>query len=340
MQDSISPGVNAETAFSHYAGKVQQVKAEIAKVVIGQEEMVQLMLLALLAKGHILLEGVPGLAKSLAVETFATVIGGDFRRFQFTPDKMPSDVTGTMVYNDKEKKFEFYFGPVFCNIFLADEINRASPKVQSALLQAMQEKEVTIERMRYDIPKPFMVLATQNPIEQIGTYPLAESQVDRFMVKYDVGYLNRNEELELIQRKNSNFDQMRSEVKNLLNLQEILDLQQLIHDQVRVSGKVMDYILNICVATRPSQTYASQNRSLGIHRYIRLGASPRATESLLALSKAFAFYQHRDYVSFDDVATCAVHVLRHRILLNGIALSEQISPDILVDEILKTISPY
>jgi len=188
MQDSIAAGGATTELFDRYADKIQQIKAEIAKVVIGQEEMISMMIYTLLSKGHILLEGVPGLAKSLAVETFARVIGGNFKRFQFTPDKMPSDVTGTMVWNEKEKKFEFYFGPIFCNIFLADEINRASPKVQSALLQAMQEKEVTVECMHYDIPHPFMVLATENPIEQIGTYPLAEAQVDRFMVKYDVGY--------------------------------------------------------------------------------------------------------------------------------------------------------
>jgi MoxR-like ATPase len=283
---------------------------------------------------------VPGLAKSLAVETFARVIGGNFKRFQFTPDKMPSDITGTMVWNEKDKKFDFYFGPIFCNIFLADEINRASPKVQSALLQAMQEKEVTIECMRYDIPHPFMVLATQNPIEQIGTYPLAESQVDRFMVKYDVDYPHRDEEFELILRKNTNFDQLKADIKTILTLEDISAIQQLIHDQVRVSQKVMGYILNICIATRPRETYAEQNLDADIHQYIRLGASPRASESLLALAKSFAFSQHRNFVNFDDVASCAGHVLRHRILLNSTALSQQISSDTLIQEILKTVDPY
>ena len=329
-----------ETQFSEYAHKIEQVKAEIAKVVIGQEEMIQLMIYSFLSKGHILLEGVPGLAKSLAVETFAKVIGGDFKRFQFTPDKMPSDVTGTMVYNDKDKNFVFYFGPIFCNIFLADEINRASPKVQSALLQAMQEKEVAVECNRYEIPNPFMVLATQNPIEQIGTYPLAESQVDRFMVKFDVGYPDKNEERELIRRKNSNFEQLKADVKTILTQQDVLGLQQIIHDKVRVSQKIMDYILNICIATRPQETYKSQNLKTDIHKYIRLGASPRASEFLLALSKTFAFCQQRDFVNFDDVATCAAHVLRHRILLNSLALSQQISSDMLVEEIIKIINPY
>ena len=340
MQDSMASDATNKELFDQYAHKIQQIKAEIAKVVIGQEEMISLMIYTLLSRGHILLEGVPGLAKSLAVETFAKVIAGNFKRFQFTPDKMPSDITGTMVWNEKDRKFEFYFGPIFCNIFLADEINRASPKVQSALLQAMQEKEVTIECMRYDIPHPFMVLATQNPIEQIGTYPLAESQVDRFMVKHDVGYPKKDEEFELILRKNTNFDQLKADIKTVLTLDDITAIQQLIHDQVRVSQKVMSYILNICIATRPRETYAEQNLDADIHQYIRLGASPRSSESLLALAKAYAFSQHRDFVNFDDVARCAGHVLRHRILLNSTALSQQISADMLVQEILRMIEPY
>lgn len=340
MNDGTADCGATSEVFARYSQKIQQTKAEIAKVVIGQEEMINLMIHTLLSRGHILLEGVPGLAKSLAVETFAKVIGGDFKRFQFTPDKMPSDITGTMVWNEKDRKFEFYFGPIFCNIFLADEINRASPKVQSALLQAMQEKEVTVECMHYDIPHPFMVLATQNPIEQIGTYPLAEAQVDRFMVKYDVGYPQKDEEFELIRRKNTNFDQLKAETKPVLSLDDITTIQKIIHDQVRVSRSVMNYILNICIATRPRDTYAGQNMSADIHQYIRLGSSPRASESLLALAKAFAFGQHRDFVNFDDVTTCAVQVLRHRILLNSSALSQQISADMLVQEILRVVKPY
>ena len=340
MRENRENNTGSRELFERYAATVQRIKEEIGKVVIGQEEMIGLMIHTLLSKGHILLEGVPGLAKSLAVETFAKVIGGDFKRFQFTPDKMPSDITGTMVWNEKAEKFEFYFGPIFCNIFLADEINRASPKVQSALLQAMQEKEVTVECMRYDIPRPFMVLATQNPIEQVGTYPLAEAQVDRFMVKYDVGYPKKDEEFELIRRKNANFDQAKTDVRTVLTLDDITAIQRLIHDQVRVSQSVMGYILNLCLATRPKDTYASQELEADIHQYIRLGASPRASESLLALSKAHAFGDGRDYVNFDDVAACARHVLRHRILLNSIALSRQVTADMLVSEILKMVPPY
>ena len=340
MQEPIADGASTAELFEQYADMVQRIKAEIAKVVIGQEEMISLMIHALLSKGHILLEGVPGLAKSLAVETFAKVIGGNFKRFQFTPDKMPSDITGTMVWNEKDDEFEFHAGPIFCNIFLADEINRASPKVQSALLQAMQEKEVTVECMHYDIPRPFMVLATENPIEQIGTYPLAEAQVDRFMVKYDVGYMQKDEEFELIQRKNSNFDQLKSDIHTVLTLDDILAVQQLIHDRIRVSQKVMRYILNICTATRPRDTYAPQEFEADIHQYIRLGASPRASESLLGLAKVYAFGRQRDFVTFDDVVICARHVLRHRILLNSTALSQQVSADTIVQEILKMVRPY
>ncbi len=328
-----------EAMTSHAAG-IRAIQAEIGKVVVGQEEMIRLMIYTLLSKGHILLEGVPGLAKSLAVETFARVIGGRFHRFQFTPDKMPSDITGTMVWNEREKRFEYFAGPIFCNIFLADEINRASPKVQSALLQAMQEKEVTVETERRRLPEVFMVLATENPIEQIGTYPLAESQVDRFMVKYDVGYPDREEETELIRRKHTNFEERKAGVAQVLSLEEIAGIQRFIHRRVRVSSLVMDYLVEICLATRPPGPGDGDRRRLEVHEYIRLGASPRGTESLLALSKARAFGEGRDFVAFEDVNACAVHVLRHRILLNSLAVSRNVTPEMIVGEILRTVSPY
>lgn len=316
------------------------MKAEIGKAVIGQEEMIDLMIYTLLARGHILLEGFPGLAKSLAVETFARVIGGDFKRFQFTPDKMPSDITGTTVYNEKQKQFDYHYGPIFCNIFLADEINRASPKVQSALLQAMQEKKIDVERTRYDLPNPFIVLATQNPIEQIGTYPLAEAQVDRFMVKYEVAYPQREEEHELIVRKHSNFEEMKADVQTVITPEDVLALQQQIHDSVRATQTVMNYMINICIATRPPETYNGHSRNADIYQYIRLGVSPRATEFLLALSKAYAFCQGRNFVNFEDVNQCAAHVLRHRILLNSQAVAQKITADMIVNEIFKLLRPY
>lgn len=322
------------------AEKIQAIKAEVGKVVVGQEEMIRLMIYTLLSKGHILLEGVPGLAKSMAVETFARVIGGDFNRFQFTPDKMPSDVTGTLVWSERDKEFEFFLGPIFCNIFLADEINRASPKVQSALLQAMQEQEVTLERERRKLPKVFMVLATENPIEQIGTYPLAESQVDRFMVKYNVGYPNRDEETELLRRKNTNFEDLKESVQQRISEEDILKVRKSIHEQVKVSRTIMEYIINVCLATRPPADEKAGNPWRELHQYIRLGASPRGTESLLALSKSHAFSQGRDFVGFEDVNACAPHVLRHRILMNSQAISRNVTSEMIVGEILRTISPY
>ena len=329
-----------ENLIELHAEKIRAIKAEVAKVVVGQEEMIHLMIYTLFSKGHILLEGVPGLAKSLAVETFAKVVGGDFKRFQFTPDKMPSDITGTVVWNERDKKFDFFFGPIFCNIFLADEINRASPKVQSALLQAMQEREVTLERERHKLPGVFMVLATENPIEQIGTYPLAESQVDRFMVKVNVGYPDRDEETELMRRKNTNFEDLKESVRTLVSQEDIRGIQKSIHDSVRVSGTILEYVINICLATRPPENEKAGNARLDIHSYIRLGASPRGTESLLALAKAHAFSQGRDFVGFEDVNACAVHVLRHRILLNSRAISRNVTSEMIVEEILRTIPHY
>jgi MoxR-like ATPase len=331
---------NREAHFEKYEQIFQKIKTEIGKVIIGHERMIDLMIYVLMSKGHMLIEGVPGLAKSLAVETFAKIVGGDFKRFQFTPDKMPSDVTGTMIYNEREKRFDYQYGPIFCNIFLADEINRASPKVQSALLEAMQEKRVDVERVRYDIPNPFMVLATQNPIEQIGTYPLAEAQIDRFMVKYDIVYPKNAEETELIVRKHSNFEELRAEVKTVMTCEDVLSMQRAAHENVLVTRKVMDYIIHLCTMTRPPETYKGQKHDLDIYEYIRLGASPRASEYLLALSKSRAFFHGRNYVNFDDINKCAVHILRHRILLNSKALSMQITSDMIVDEIIRNAKPY
>ncbi|MDM8517661.1 AAA family ATPase, partial [Desulfobacterales bacterium HSG16] len=303
------------------------------------KDMIDLMIKTLLSGGHILLEGVPGLAKSLGVETFARVIGGDFKRFQFTPDKMPGDITGTTIYNEREKKFDQAWGPVFCNIFLADEINRASPKVQSALLEAMQEKKVDMDGVRKNIPELFIVLATQNPIEQVGTYPLAEAQVDRFMVKYQVGYPTQEDETELIVRKNSDFKKRTEDIRQVADIDDILFMQRLIHDTIQVKKNVMDYMINICIATRPLQACECAELT-EIHEYLRLGASPRATESLLALSKSHAFCQGRDIVTFDDVSQCAPHVLRHRILLNNVADAKGVSCDMIVDEVLKQVRVY
>ncbi len=321
------------------AEKLSTLKAAIASVVVGQEELLEIMIITLLARGHILLEGVPGVAKSLVVETFAKVFGGSFNRFQFTPDKMPGDILGSMVFKAKDELFSYRKGPIFCNFFLADEINRASPKVQSALLQAMQERQVSVEDNHFPVPQPFMVLATQNPIEQVGTYPLAEAQVDRFMVKFKVQYLDRNDELLLLQRKNGDFNQRVEKLAPNFLSTEIVILQDLVHDLIKVSDTVLQYILNLCLASRPQPT-GDKSFLAGIHDYLRLGASPRATESLLALAKARAFCRGRDYVDFSDVENLLPHVLRHRLLLNSRALTENLLPEVLIKRLLGVVKAY
>lgn len=322
-----------------YAPMFARIQNEVARVIVGQEEMIELMILTLLARGHILLEGVPGLAKSLAVEIFARAVGGEFKRFQFTPDKMPGDITGTMVFNPKTQSFDYHRGPVFCNVFLADEINRASPKVQSALLQAMQERRVDVERETFPLPELFMVLATQNPIEQVGTYPLAEAQVDRFMVKVDVGYPARSEEADLLRRKNADFEALKAAAAPVASPAEIRTLQDHIHDSVKISRTVMDYILNICIATRPDGAEAENIVPEAVRENVRLGASPRATEFLLALAKSRASSRGRGFVHLDDVAACAPHVLAHRLLLNPGSEARGVTPHDIVGEILASVDP-
>ncbi len=313
--------------------KLERLRADLRSVIVGQEELLDILLYTLLARGHILLEGVPGVAKSLVVETFARVFGGDFNRFQFTPDKMPGDILGSMVYRVRDEVFNYRKGPIFCNFFLADEINRASPKVQSALLQAMQEKKVSLEDEHFSLPQPFMVLATQNPIEQVGTYPLAEAQVDRFMVKFKVEYLEYADELLLLQRKNSDFDQRFADLSAIFFVSEIVSLQAKVHAQIGVSDTVMNYMLKLCLASRPRLSGES-GFIAGVHDYLRLGASPRAPESLLALCKARAFCRGRDFVDFADVENLLPHVLRHRLLLNNRARAEQLAPEILIERLL------
>ncbi len=328
-----------EASVAQHAEKLSRLKTSISSVVVGQEELLEVMVLTLLARGHILLEGVPGVAKSLVVETFAKVFGGSFNRFQFTPDKMPGDILGSMVFTTKTELFSYRKGPIFCNFFLADEINRASPKVQSALLQAMQEREVSVEDNHFPVPQPFMVLATQNPIEQVGTYPLAEAQVDRFMVKFKVEYLSRDDELLLLQRKNGDFNQRVEKLAAHFSPSEIVTLQNLVHDLITVSDTVMQYILNLCLASRPRPA-GEKGFLAGIHDYLRLGASPRATESLLALAKARAFCRGRDYVDFSDVEKLLPHVLRHRLLLNSRALTENLMPETLIEKLLRLVKAY
>jgi MoxR-like ATPase len=318
---------------------LQELKETMATVVVGQNELLDTMIITLLARGHILLEGVPGVAKSLVVETFARVCGGTFNRFQFTPDKLPGDILGSMVFKTRNESFSYRKGPIFCNFFLADEINRASPKVQSALLQAMQEGEVSIEEREFSLPEPFMVMATQNPIEQVGTYPLAEAQVDRFMVKFEVRYLDYDEEFELIRRKHTDFRQRVARLSPLLTPEIIVNFQQAAHNRVAVSDSVLRYILKLCLSSRPRPESAPGYRP-EIHDYLRLGASPRAAESLLALVKAKVFYEGRNQVEFNDAEDLLPLVLNHRLLLNHRALAEELTPETLVKRILETTPAY
>ncbi|MBW1645238.1 MAG: MoxR family ATPase [Deltaproteobacteria bacterium] len=319
--------------------RLRALKAAIASVVVGQEELIDTLIITLLARGHLLLEGVPGVAKSLAAETFAKCCGGTFNRFQFTPDKLPGDILGGLVFKARDESFTYRRGPIFCNFFLADEINRASPKVQSALLQAMQEGEVSSEEHNFPLPRPFMVMATQNPIEQVGTYPLAEAQVDRFMVKFEVSYLDYREELELLRRKHTDFRRRVAALQPLLDPETITACQEAAHNEITVTETVLKYILNLCLNSRPRPRGEAGYRP-EIHDYLQLGASPRAAESLLALAKARAFYAGRQELDFSDVEALLPLVLAHRLLLNHRALAEEVSARQLVSRIIETTPAY
>ena len=326
----------AKTRGEQFRTRLQLVEREIGSVIVGQEAMVRAMLCALLARGHVLLEGVPGLAKSLAVGTFARTIRGAFQRIQFTPDKLPGDITGTTVFEEPTASFVFHKGPIFCNILLADEINRASPKVQSALLEAMQEKAVSVDREQYLLPELFMVLATQNPVEQLGTYPLSEAQLDRFMVKVDVTYPPKVQEAELLRKKSRDFDASRKAVRTILAEEEAVLMQEHVAGSVAIAEPVIGYILEVCRRTRPEEP----GRSVWAERYVMVGASPRAGEHLIAFCKGYAFLHGRDYVTFGDVDACAGKVLGHRIILQDAALLEGIRAPEIIARIIASTSPY
>ncbi|MFA5305857.1 MAG: MoxR family ATPase [Candidatus Babeliales bacterium] len=303
------------------------LKDEIKKAIVGQDYAVERVLIGLLCNGHILLEGVPGLAKTTLVKTIAKAIGLSFQRIQFTPDLLPADLVGTLVYNPKNQDFQVKKGPIFANMILADEINRAPAKVQSALLEAMQEHQVTIGDTTYKLDEPFFVLATQNPIDQEGTYRLPEAQVDRFMFKLIVTYPKMQEELEIISKVFSPKD-----VYTVLDKEVITTSQKLV-SEVYIDNKVTDYILHIVFATRNPKDY-----KLGdIAPFIEYGASPRATLALTAASKAHAFLRKRHFVMPDDVKAVAYDILRHRILLTYEAEAENVSTDLIIQKILHTI---
>lgn len=303
------------------------LQQEVEKILVGQSAMMQRLLIGLLANGHLLLEGVPGLAKTTAVKALADALDGQFARIQFTPDLLPADVLGTQLYNPKEASFSTRKGPVFANILLADEINRAPAKVQSALLEAMQERQVTLGDESYKLPSPFLVLATQNPIEHEGTYPLPEAQVDRFMMKIRVDYPTRDEEREIVLRS----ARPAATIQPVCTLAKVQEAQALVR-QVLLEQVVGDYILDLVRATRDPKAYG-----LKLDRYIEFGASPRASINLAAASRAHAFLDGRAYVTPDDVKSVGLDVLRHRVLLTYEAEAEQLSADSLIQNLFDSV---
>lgn len=305
------------------------LKYELSKVIVGQEHLIERLLVGLLSGGHVLLEGLPGLAKTLAVKTLAKAVQTDFRRLQFTPDMLPADIIGTQIYNPQQTTFEVKKGPIFSSLILADEINRAPAKVQSALLEAMQEKQVTIGDQSFALPELFLVLATQNPIEQEGTYPLPEAQVDRFMLKVVVGYPSKAEERKIL----DGFDQTDSEVQvvPVTSPEDILNARSVIN-RIYMDDKIKDYIVSLVYATRDPQSY-----QLELNDYIETGASPRATINLKAVSRCLAFLAGRGYVTPDDVKEAAMDVMRHRLRISYEAEAEGISSEDIIRKILDTV---
>ncbi len=309
---------------------LNDIRKEVAKAIVGQDYMVTRILVGLLANGHILLEGVPGLAKTLAVNTVAKTVEASFKRIQFTPDLLPADLIGTMIYNPESREFYPKKGPVFANFILADEINRAPSKVQSALLEAMQEKQVTISDKTFKLPNPFLVMATQNPLEQEGTYPLPEAQVDRFMLKLVVNYPSRNEEKMILDRMIRGED---IQINSIVTPETILELRELTKD-IYMEDKIKEYILDIVFATREPEKYRNLK---GIKDLIETGASPRATLCLAQAAKAHALLEQRGFVTPDDIKAIGKDVLRHRIILSYEAEAEQITQEDIVAKLFDEI---
>lgn len=320
---ALNQRIKEESAF------IDLITAEVNKAIVGQEGMVEGLLIGLLGNGHILLEGVPGLAKTLAINSLSKALGGDFSRIQFTPDLLPSDVVGTQVYNMSNHSFDTKQGPIFSNFILADEINRAPAKVQSALLEAMQEKQVTIGDQTFELPKPFLVLATQNPVEQEGTYPLPEAQMDRFLLKVTLGYPSKEEEREIMRRNLSSASQ---EIKSVVSLDQIMKARTVI-DNVYMDEKIERYIVDIIFATRTPGEYGLEE----IRSWIAFGASPRGSIALAKAAKCRAFMHHRGYVIPEDIRAVAPAVLRHRIGLSYEAEAEEITQDQIIDKVLNTL---
>ncbi|WP_222166227.1 AAA family ATPase [Edaphocola aurantiacus] len=321
---ALNERINAKSAF------VDMLLLELSKAIVGQKHMGERLLIGLLANGHILLEGVPGLAKTLAIKSLASAIDARFSRIQFTPDLLPADVIGTMIYNPKEHTFEVRRGPIFANFVLADEINRAPAKVQSALLEAMQEKQVTIGDTTHKLAEPFLVLATQNPIEQEGTYALPEAQVDRFLLKVVIGYPEKEDE-RLIIRQNIE-PQSKNQINAVVTAQEIVEARELVRE-VYMDEKIEQYIIDIVFATRYPKDYNLQK----LQPYIAFGCSPRASISLAIAAKAYAFIRRRGYVIPEDIRAVCYDVLRHRIGITYEAEAENITSVNIIDEILNAV---
>jgi MoxR-like ATPase len=307
---------------------MERLLYEVKKVIVGQDHLLERMVVALLARGHLLVEGVPGLAKTMAIRTLAQATGGEFKRIQFTPDLVPADLVGTRIYNQKTGEFSTSLGPVFTNLLLADEINRAPAKVQSALLEVMQERQVTIGRETHPVPNPFLVLATQNPIETEGTYALPEAQVDRFMLKVVVGYPSVTEEYAIVERMTSPLEP----VEEVLTTQELVALQGEV-DRVYVDPALYDYAVRLARATRAPQASGLPE----LERYIEYGASPRASINLILTARALAFVRGREYVLPQDVLDMAHDVMRHRLVLSYEALSDDVSADRILSAILSRV---
>lgn len=313
------------------AGFVDRIENEIARVIVGQHQMVSRLLIGLLSNGHVLLEGVPGLAKTLAIKSLSQCVQARFSRIQFTPDLLPADVIGTLIYNQQSHQFVVRKGPIFANFILADEINRAPAKVQSALLEAMQERQVTIGESTHKLEEPFLVLATQNPIDQEGTYPLPEAQVDRFMLKVLIDYPSRSEEQQII-RQNVNGTQAATQVNAVATVQEILMARELVK-RIYMDEKIEGYILDLVFATRAPEKYRLEK----LKPLISYGGSPRASINLALAAKANAFLNKRGYVIPDDVRSIAKDVMRHRIGLTYEAEAENVNSEYVIDEILRNV---
>jgi MoxR-like ATPase len=309
-------------------GKLEQALFEIRRVIAGQEEMLERVLVSLLARGHVLIEGVPGLAKTLTIKTTAAVLGGTFQRVQFTPDLVPSDLVGTRVWRPDKTEFDTELGPVFCNFLLADEINRAPAKVQSALLEVMQERQVTIGHNTFPVPTPFLVLATQNPIESEGTYPLPEAQVDRFMLKVLVDYPAHDEELTVVARSL----EAEPELQQVLSLEDLQGLQQQA-TEVFVDPALISWTVDVAAATRRPREHGLED----VADFIAYGASPRGPISLVAAGRALALIRGRDYVVPADLEALVRDAFRHRLVLSYRALAEEVAPDTILDSVLRAV---